>query len=105
MPEEFYATFVEATEETINELLGASVLDALYATLSRKHDITREEVPYRLDTVFSVLETVFGVKGARTIGRSIVRRFYAKLNVEFKEDHDHPLEDYLKIAQRELAKR
>jgi hypothetical protein len=105
MPKEFHSTFMEATDETISELLGTSVLNALYATLAKNHDITREELPYRLDTAYSVLETVFGVKGARTIGRSIIRRFYTKLNVEFKEDHDHPLEVYLKIAQRELAQR
>ena len=86
MPEEFYSVFMDATDETITELLGPAVLNALYARLADTYDITRDELPYRLDTAYSVLETVFGVKGARTISRSIVRRFYGKLNVEFKEE-------------------
>ena len=105
MPEEFHSVFMDATDEIITELLGPGVLNALYAKLADTYDITRDELPYRLDTVYSVLETVFGAKGARTIGRSIIRRFYTKLNVEFKEDHNHPLDVYLKIAKRELAKR
>lgn len=105
MPEEFYSVFAEAADEIITEVLGATVLNSLYSTLANNYDITRDELPYRLDTASSILENVFGVKGARTIGRSIIRRFYSKLDVEFKEDHDHPLEVYMKIAKRELAKR
>lgn len=105
MPEEFYSVFMDATDETITELLGPVVLSALYAKLANRYDVTRDELPFRMDTAIELLENVFGVKGARTIGRSIVRRFYRKLNVEFREEHDHSLDVYLKIAQRELAKR
>jgi hypothetical protein len=103
--EEFYSAFSEATDEVIGELLGVSVLDSLYAHLADAHNVIRDQLPYRLDATYALLEKVFGPKGARTISRSIIRRFYQKLNVEFKEDHDHPLEVYMKIAQRELTKR
>lgn len=105
LDEEFYSAFSKATDETISELLGTSVLDSLYAHLAGTHNVTRDQLPYRLDTAYALLEKVFGPKGARTISRSIIRRFYRKLNVEFKEDHDHTLEVYMKIPQREFTKR
>ena len=50
------------------EVLGATVLDGLYAALKSKYDITRDELPYRTETMYQILEGAFGVFGAKTIG-------------------------------------
>jgi hypothetical protein len=93
---------VSALDQALSDVLSAKVLQSVYAYLRDKHDLTREEVPYRLDTYFSVLESAFGVKGARTIGRLAARILYTRLNLQFEDDPDFTLKDYLEQAKLEL---
>lgn len=46
---------------------------------------------------------MFGVQGARTLSRGIIRRLYRKLNLEFDDDANYPLNVYIDIAKRKLA--
>jgi len=68
---EFNTVLLEAFDQAICEMLGATVLQALYDRLAKRDDVSRDELPYRLETAFEQLEQVFGVKGAKTIGRAI----------------------------------
>jgi hypothetical protein len=102
---EFNTALLEAFDQTISDLLGTNVLSALYDVLARNHDISRDELPYRLDTAFKQLEQVFGVKGAKTIGRAIATRLYGKLGLEFESIPNLGLDEYIQTAKNRLAQK
>jgi len=95
--------FLEALDEVINEMLGFEVLRSLYTALEKQYDVTKDELPYRLETACEILNEVFGVKGATTIRKSIVRRLYQKFDLEFDEVAGFRLMEYVEIAKRKLA--
>jgi hypothetical protein len=92
-----------AIDEAVFNLLGQDILESLYKHLSDHYDITPNEVPYRLDTLFDTLERTFGVRGARTISRAIAKRIYLKLNLRFIELPNNRLQDYIEQAKRLLV--
>ena len=57
-----------AIDGAVFSIVGPEVVGALYKHLKEHYDVTPDEVPYRLDTVFDTLEQTFGVKGERTNG-------------------------------------
>ena len=93
----------EAIDESISELLGQKVLESLYSVLQKHYDVTRDELPYRLDTAYKLLGEVFGIRATRTISKSISRRLYQKLNLEFEGTADLGLTEYVEIAKKKLA--
>jgi len=99
---EFNQALIEAFDEVVSELLGSDVLDSLYLALKNRYTVSKDELPYRLDTAYSMLEHVFGFKGVRTIGNRIARRLYERLSLEFNDD-DRTLLDYVEDAKRKLA--
>ena len=74
-----------AVDEALHGVLGEKVLKALYDHLIQHYDITANEIPYRLDTLFTILESTFGVKGALTLSRVIAKRVYTKMGLRFIE--------------------
>jgi len=92
-----------AIDDTIAAILGEQVLQALYVHLKEHYDITRDEIPYRLNTLFDALENTFGVKGAMTLSRVIAKQFYARMNMQFAELGNYKLQDYLEDAKINLA--
>lgn len=100
---EFNIVLLEAIDRGISDVLGPNVLQSLYDGLARTHSITRDELPYHLETCFEVLQNVFGVRGAKTIGRNIAHRLYEKLGFDFEDIPYHSLNDYIESAKRKLA--
>ena len=100
---EFNQVFTTAIDEVITELLGHNVLESLYTALATYHDIQRDELPYRLDTAYSVLEQTFGVDGARTIGMRIVHRLYDKLNLPLIRESGYTAIDYVNVVKKKLG--
>ncbi len=100
--EEFNSEVKRAIDGTIFGIVGQDVLRSLYKHLEKNYDITPDEVPYRLETVFETLERTFGVKGARTLSRAIARRLYYRLNLQFVETENYRLQDYMEQAKKEL---
>ena len=82
--------------------MGQDVLAALYNHLKEHYDITPDEIPYRLDSVFETLEHTFGVQGARTLSRVIEKRLYFRLLLKFVATENYRLQDYLEQAKKEL---
>jgi hypothetical protein len=93
---------VESIDETITELLSRAVVDALYAHLQTFHSISKDEVPYRLDTLFTILEKLFGVPSSQTITKMVARRFYFKLGLEFTANPRRTLLEYVDEAKMRL---
>jgi hypothetical protein len=99
---EFNDALVESIDETVTALLSRTVVDALYAHLQNIYSISRDEVPYRLDTLFTTLEKIFGGPGSRTITKAIATKFYLKLGLEFTANPSHTLLEYVNEAKMKL---
>jgi len=99
---EFNELFCQAADESISEILGANVLASLYAFLEKQHAVSRDELPYRLETMYVVLESVFGFRGSRTIEKHIVRKFYHNLNLPFSTVDGYTLKDYVEAARKKI---
>ena len=99
---EFNDALVESIDETITDLLSRAVVDALYAHLQTIYSISRGDVPYRLDTLFTALEKIFGVRSSQTITKAIARTFYLKLGLEFTANPSRTLLEYVDDAKMKL---
>ena len=99
---EFNDALVESIDETITELLSRTVVDALYVHLQTFHSISRDEVPYRLDTLFTSLERTFGVRSSQTITKAIARKFYLKLGLDFTDKPTRSLLERVDEAKMKL---
>jgi hypothetical protein len=99
---EFNVIFCEVIDEVITELLGPSVLGSLYTALKTHHDISRDELPYRLETVNSVLKQTFGIQSTNIIGMRVAHRLYKKLNLALVTQSGFNLIDYIKMAKSML---
>jgi hypothetical protein len=93
---------VESIDEAITDLLSRPVVDALYVHLQTNHSISRDEVPYRLDTLFAILEKIFGVRSSQTITKAIARKFCLKLELEFTGNPSRTLLEYVDEAKMKL---
>jgi hypothetical protein len=105
---EFNDILVESIDETITALLSQEVLNALYVHLEKVHSISKDEVPYRLETLFSTLQKTFGVTGSKTISRAVAKKFYAQLQLPFPDLHgnlDLTLTEYVEEAKIKLQER
>jgi hypothetical protein len=101
--QEFNEVLAEAIDDTLRELFSPQVLETVYKVLLERYDVVREEVPYRMETAFKLLTDAFGPRGAGTIGRSIVRRLYQKLDLHLDESPGLELTDYIEIAKSKLV--
>jgi len=99
---DFNDLLVESVKETISEVLGARVTPAFWYHYQAHLGVTREEIPYRLDTLFSALKGVFGV-GGDTLGKMIIKKLYAKVEVPLKYTPDRPFKDYVEELKEFLA--
>lgn len=100
---DFNDLLIKSVEETISEILGASVTSAFWYHYQAFLGISREEMPYRLETLFQTLKGTFGI-GGETLGRSIVRKLYSKAGVPLNYVPDRPLADYVEELKETLAK-
>jgi hypothetical protein len=101
---DFNEILLRSINSTISGLLGSGVLAALHTHLIKNYSVVPEQVPYRLDTLFDILENVLGIQSARTIGWAIARDFYSRIGLPFTATADFTLKDYIDRAKKELAK-
>lgn len=100
---DFNGTLNKAISEIIQRVLGPSVLETLYRVLDEKYSVTADELPYRLDTFWEVLENGLGYATSRTVGRSIAKLFYSRLGLQFVANNGWRLQDYVEDAKKRLA--
>lgn len=98
---EFNDALIESIDETITAILSRTVVDALYAHLQTVYSISRDEIPYRLDTLLTTLEKIFGTS-SQTITKAIARKFYLNLGLEFTGNPSRTLFDYVEDAKMKL---
>ena len=100
---DFNATLQKAIDEAILGVFGQGVRDTLYRILDEKYSVTTDELPYRLETMWEVLEKGLGQVTSRTVGRSIARLFYSKLGLPFVANPEWRLQDYVEEAKKKLG--
>ena len=99
---EFNDVLVESIDETITDLLSRAVVDALYTHLQTNYSISRNELPCRLDTLTTTLQTVFGVRSSQTITKAMAKKFYLKLGLQFIDSPSGTLLEYVDEAKMKL---
>jgi len=95
---------VESIDETISSLLGREVVDALYIHLQKAHSVPKHLIPYKLETLCSTLEKVFGRPSSRTISKAIAKKLYTKLALTFQDNPSTTLLEYVEDAKIKLMK-
>ncbi len=93
---------VESIDETIVALFSRKVVDALFLHLQTVHSITKNEVPYRLETLFSTLERTFGLSSSKIICKAIARRLHVKLALAFFDNPGRTFLEYVEEAKIKL---
>jgi hypothetical protein len=101
---DFTEQILLAIDDTVHELLGQRILDSLHAQLRTHYGISPEELPYRLDALYDVLEKVSGAFGVKTIGHQVAKNLYVRLGLRFVETENYTLHDYIEQAKRTLSK-
>jgi len=99
---EFNREVQRAIDSVICGISGPDVLSSLHAYLETQYGITPDELPYRTDTLFEILEQAFGVLGAKALTKSIAREVYYRHNIDFRAIDGYTLQDYLESAKRVL---
>jgi len=85
--DEFEHLFSECVEQTLTDLLGAKVREALLDLLERHDRVGRNDMLGHPREVSMLLHEMFGKAGI-TIERCIIRRLYASLKSEYKGTSD-----------------
>ena len=94
----------QSIDKTLESLLGSKAADALYVHLRERFGVDRNELPYRIETISSVLESVFGIKGASVIERKVARNLFGKILLPFNDEQGSRLEDFVKIAKETVSR-
>ena len=100
---DFDDLLVEAIDETLSEVLGHRANQAFWYHFQAFLGISRNEMPHHLDTLFTALNIMFGV-GGESLGRRIVRKLYAKVNVPLDYYADRPLMECIEELKQILTK-
>jgi hypothetical protein len=100
----FNEIMCQAIDQTLEELLGSKVVEAVYTLLDQKFGVDRSELPYRVDTIRMLLEGSFGVKGAHVIERKVAKNLYDRLLLPFNEEQGLTLADFVKLAKESISR-
>ena len=92
----------QSIDQAISNVLSKQVMQAFYLHLRTRHSMDRDEIPYRLETFFSVLENEFGIAAAGTLSRAIARTLYSRLSLTFEDRPSYSLSNYVEEAKRRV---
>ena len=98
-PKNFNALLIDSVDETISGVLGSKINSELWTHYQAFLGITRDEMPYRVSTLFEFLNGTLGIAG-ETLGKVIVKKLYAKANIPLHYDPNRPLADYVEELRR-----
>ncbi len=96
---------IESVDETLTAVLGEIVREAVHDALGNKFHITMDQVPERLDEFWLDLEKLLGAVPSSTIGKVIIKSFYAKLGLELVSRANWRLPDYVREARTKMSGR
>jgi hypothetical protein len=94
---------LDCISETLTDLLGTRVREAVYDYMERNCHVARNEIPEHLDDLFKLLERCFGARSMDVIGRAIARNLYSKLDLRFESVPKFRLIDYLERIRSRIS--
>lgn len=87
---------LESIDDTLSDILGNRVREALYDRLERQYRMGRTEIPNRLGEFLRVLYEAIGV-GSEPVGSAIAKAMYKKLGWKFIDVRSYQLSDHWRI--------
>lgn len=94
---------VESIDETLTDLLGKRTREAVYDHLERNYSFGRTDIPDHLNKFFELMEEIFG-KGSKTIGKSIIKKMFSKLEWNFVDMPGYEFIDYLEAIRKRITR-
>jgi hypothetical protein len=100
----FEKLLLEAVDEALASL-GGSTKQAIYFHLESKFEISRNEVPQRVQDFADGLERIFGM-GARFLEILIMKELYERIGqpLEWGRSEELIFEEYVSAARRSFLK-
>lgn len=104
----FQKLFLEAVDSTFSSL-GDSVRQSIYFHLQNKFNITRDDIPCRLEDFEKGLVRIFG-EGNRFLEVLIMKNLYERMGpgqapMKWEEGKEFKFIDYVKVAEQNFARR
>jgi hypothetical protein len=78
---------------------GQIVRATIYQCVEERYHIKREEIPDKLDAFYLALQEILG-RGAESIKRLIMKSLYIRVGLEFRENKNWTLADYVQNASK-----
>ena len=94
----------ESVDEVLNGLVGKKPTEAIYDHLERHFSIARDDIPRNTETLFEVVEGLFGHKSGMVISRAIAKRVFVNLGWEFVQVEGFGFSDYIEMARARIAR-
>ncbi len=94
----FDPVVLKAVDESL-AVLGETAKGAVCYHLERSFQIRREEIPEKLEAFREALSALLG-DGARVVERLIARNLYGRLGLDFEEQKNWTLVDYVNNAAK-----
>ena len=99
----FNELLVKSIDEAVTELLGEKGRQSLYRHLAEHYDVTRDEIPYRLDALHVAINRTLGNKAADVLDIEIVKYLARQIKVPLPDTRDISLQKYLLRASKLVA--
>ena len=90
--------------ESMTDLLGIRVREAVYDFMERKYSVARNEIVQHLDQLFTLFDSNFGVTVRKVISRAFVKKVYSKLEWEFLPIPNFEFADYIDTIKTRIAR-
>jgi hypothetical protein len=100
---EYGELFADSVEQVLS-LLGQAPKEIIYVMLESDYGIPKTDIPYRFVEFSDILRKVLG-PGAELILKSIIERFYVKLQIEVPEwtDLNEAVQTVRRILMNQLG--
>jgi hypothetical protein len=96
---QFNELLIKSIDEAVTELWGEKGRDSLYQHLTEHYDITRDEIPYRLDSLYAAIEQTLGDKAAKILDYEIAKYLSRQISVPLPKTRNYTLQTYLLQAK------
>jgi hypothetical protein len=97
-PRQFSKLLLEAVDQGLL-MLGETSRQAIYDCIEHSYQISRGEIPEKLDAIHGALTDLLG-KGANMVETIAAERLYKALNLTFEPNDDWTLADYVNHAKK-----
>jgi hypothetical protein len=100
-PRKFSNLLLEAVDDGLL-MLGEAAREVIYDCIESSYQITREQIPEKLEAVHGALTDLLG-KGGNMVEMIAAERLYKALNLAFEPNDDWVLTDYVNHAKKVMS--